>query len=237
MQILYQDDYFIAINKPAGLLVHRSRIDKHETRFALQMVRNLIGSRVYPVHRLDKPTSGVLLFAMHSDAAASMMSLFESVKVNKAYLAVVRGYVDERGEINYPLLEQHDKMTDALADKNKAAQVAITRYQRLATIELPIPVGRYQTCRYSLLQACPVTGRKHQIRRHMKHIFHPIIGDTTYGDGAHNAMFREQLDCHRLLLHARSLSFPHPYLNQPIFITAPLDGDFERIMHRFTWKL
>lgn len=237
MQIIYQDDYFVAINKPAGLLVHRSRIDKYETRFALQMVRDFIGCLVYPLHRLDKPTSGVLLFALQSSAAASMMSLFETAQVKKTYLAVVRGYVAEQGEIDYPLVEPQDKMTDALADKNKSAKPAITRYQRLEKIELPIPVGRYQTSRYSLLQAYPTTGRKHQIRRHMKHIFHPVIGDTTYGDGTHNSMFREHFNCHRLLLHARCLSFPHPYLNKPVSITAPLDSDFENIMCRFKWKL
>ena len=236
MQIIYQDDYFIAINKPVGLLVHRSRIDKYETRFALQLVRDYIGCRVYPVHRLDKPTSGVLLFALHSEAAASMMSLFETAQVKKSYLAVVRGYIDEHGEIDYPLLESQDKMTDSLADKNKTAKPATTRYGRLATVELPISVGRYQTSRYSLLQANPITGRKHQIRRHMKHIFHPIIGDTTYGDGAHNAMFRQEFNCHRLLLHASGLSFPHPYSNQPVSICAPLDSDFEHILRRLGWQ-
>ncbi|MGD8938473.1 MAG: tRNA pseudouridine(65) synthase TruC [Gammaproteobacteria bacterium] len=237
MQILYHDEYFVAVNKPAGLLVHRSRIDKHETRFALQIVRDAIGRRVYPVHRLDKPTSGILLFALQPDAAAAMMSLFEAAQVEKTYVAVVRGYTDEHGEIDYPLQERLDKMTDALADQNKPAKPAVTRYRRLAAIELPISVGRYQTSRYSLLQATPLAGRKHQIRRHMKHIFHPIIGDTTYGDGVHNKMFREQFACHRLLLHAQSLAFPHPYLNRPVNISAPLDNDFEHICRRFSWNV
>ncbi|KPJ95842.1 MAG: hypothetical protein AMJ53_01895 [Gammaproteobacteria bacterium SG8_11] len=236
MQILYHDDYLIAVNKPAGLLVHRSKIDKHETRFAMQQVRDAIGHRVYPLHRLDKPTSGVLLFALQADVAATMMTLFESAQIQKTYLAVVRGYVDEHGEIDYPLVEALDKMTDALADQNKPAKPAVTRYQRLAIIERPIPVGRYQTCRYSLLTAFPLTGRKHQIRRHMKHIFHPVVGDTTYGDGAHNKIFREQFGCHRLLLHASNMVFTHPYLKKPITIDAPLDSEFENILSRFGWK-
>jgi tRNA pseudouridine65 synthase len=236
LQILYRDDYFVAVNKPAGLLVHRSRIDKHETRFALQMVRDMIGCRVYPVHRLDKPTSGVLLFALQPASAASMATLFEAARVKKTYLAVVRGFCNESGEIDYPLLERLDKMTDAAATKNKPPQPAVTRYLRLYTVELPIGVGRYQTSRYSLLEAYPFTGRKHQIRRHMKHIFHPIIGDTTYGDGAHNKMFRKTFSCKRLLLHAKSLVFAHPYLQQPMNIIAPIDTSFESIMKQFGWN-
>lgn len=236
LKILYRDDYLIAVNKPAGLLVHRTRIDKHETRFALQMVRDLVGRRVYPLHRLDKPTSGVLLFALQPATATAMSRLFEAARVNKTYLAVVRGYTDEHGEIDYPLIERQDPMTDALADNNKPAQSAITYYRRLATVELPIGVGRYPSSRYSLLAVNPATGRKHQIRRHMKHIFHPIIGDTTYGDGKHNTMFRERFDCYRLLLHAKTLSFPHPYSNHSIHIAAPLDEILTRIFERFGWN-
>jgi tRNA pseudouridine65 synthase len=177
------------------------------------------------------------LFALQRDAAASLAALFEKSLVEKTYLAVVRGYTDEQGEIDYPLIEQQDKMTDALADKNKPAKPAVTGYQRKATIELPIAVGRYQTSRYSLVEAYPLTGRKHQIRRHMKHIFHPIIGDTTYGDGAHNTMFREQFACHRLLLHAKYMAFPHPYLHRTINITAPLPYDFENLIHQFGWSV
>jgi tRNA pseudouridine65 synthase len=237
MQILYHDDYLVAVNKPPGLLVHRTRIDKDETNYALQTVRDLIGRHVYPVHRLDKPTSGILLFALQPEAAALITSLFATRQIKKAYLAVIRGYVNEQGMIDYPLMEQHDKMTDASAHTNKAAQPAVTQYQRLATIELPIPVGRYRTARYSLLEAVPLTGRKHQIRRHMKHIFHPIIGDTTFGDGAHNKLFREKFASHRLLLHARYLSLPHPYLNRPIEITAPLDKHFGNVIDRFNWSV
>lgn len=235
MQILHQDEFYVAVNKPAGILVHRSRIDKQATLIALQMVRDMLGQRVYPVHRLDKPTSGVLLFALLPEAAATMMPLFESGQVEKLYLAVVRGYTDANGLIDYPLKEEQDKMTDAKANKNKSAQPALTRYRRLATVELPIAVGRYPSSRYSLLQVRPVTGRKHQIRRHMKHIFHPIVGDTTHGDGAHNAMFRQQFHCQRLLLHAACLSFPHPYLHKSISIQAPLDSEFEIIVRRFGW--
>jgi tRNA pseudouridine65 synthase len=209
MEILYRDDQLIAVNKPSGLLVHRSPIDRHETRFALQLLRDQIGQRVYPLHRLDKPTSGVLLFALDEESARLMMPVFSGGRVSKEYLAVVRGYTDESAIIDYPLKEQLDRMTDALADADKPAQAAVTGYRRLATAELPQAVGRYNTARYSLLSLTPETGRKHQLRRHMKHIFHPIIGDTTHGDSRHNQFFRDRLDCRRLLLAATQVSFKH----------------------------
>jgi len=237
LQVLYQDEHFIVVNKPSGLLVHRSELDRRETRFALQIVRDQIGQRVYPVHRLDKPTSGVLLFALHAEAARKIMEQFQSNKVLKSYTAVVRGYADEQGHIDYPLKEELDKMTDRKAQRNKAAQAAVTQYRRLDRIELPFPVGRYTTTRYSLLSVTPHTGRKHQIRRHMKHIFHPIVGDTTHGDGRHNAFFRQQFDCHHLLLAATGLSLTHPYSGEQLSVTAMPDVSFMDIMERFHWQL
>lgn len=226
----------VAINKPPGLLVHRSAIDKHETRFALQMVRDCLGKRVYPVHRLDKPTSGVLLFALDSGTARHMMELFSQAGVSKSYLAVVRGYTEQSSLIDYPLLEQWDKMTDAKAKRDKAPQSAVTAFERLATVELDYPVGPYQTTRYSLLDVRPRTGRKHQIRRHLKHIFHPVIGDTTHGDGKHNRFFRDRFENRQLLLHAYALSFEHPVSGQPIRIKAGLNQGFERIVETLAWR-
>jgi tRNA pseudouridine65 synthase len=237
LQVLYQDEHLVVVNKPSGLLVHRSEVDRRETRFALQIVRDQIGRRVYPVHRLDKPSSGVLLFALHAEAARKMMEQFQSNKVLKTYTAVVRGYADEQGYIDYPLIEELDRMTDRKAQRNKAAQAAVTQYRRLDRIELPFPVGRYTTTRYSLLSVTPRTGRKHQIRRHMKHIFHPIVGDTTHGDGRHNAFFRQQFNCHRLLLAATGLSLTHPYSGEQLSITALPDAGFMDIMERFRWQL
>ncbi len=230
LEILYQDDDLIAINKPSGLLVHRSMIDRRETRFAMQMLRDQIGRHVYPLHRLDKPTSGVLLFALSQEAARRMTEIFTQRETTKEYLAIVRGYTESHAIIDYPLKEIHDKMTDAKADKDKEAQEAISEYFTLATAELPYPVGRYNQARYSLLSVFPKTGRKHQIRRHMKHIFHPIVGDTNYGRTEHNRLFREKFDCHRLLLHARKLSFLHPITRKQLCIEAPLDETFSRII-------
>lgn len=236
MDVLYLDDCLVAVNKPAGMLVHRSAIDRHETRFAMQLVRDRLGRRVYPVHRLDRPTSGVLLFALDTETARRMMHVFMGGGVKKSYLAVVRGYTKESELIDYPLQEELDKMTDAKADRDKAAQEAITFYERLATVELPFALGRYATSRYSLLRVSPRTGRKHQIRRHMKHIFHPVVGDTTHGDGCHNRFFREQFGCQRLLLAATGLSFMHPDSGARLDIEAPLDAAFVQLIHALGWS-
>ncbi len=236
LEIIYRDEWLVAINKPAGLLVHRSMIDRYETQFAVQVLRDQIGQRVYPVHRLDKPTSGVLLFALDADTARQMGEIFTQRATEKCYLAVVRGYCAAEGVIDYPLKEQLDKMTDGKADQQKPPQPAVTVYQRLNQVELPHAVGRYATARYSLLQLQPQTGRKHQLRRHMKHIFHPIVGDTSHGDGKHNTLFREQLNCRRLLLHAETLSFTHPHQQQLIVLKAGLDGAFSAVLQRFSWS-
>jgi tRNA pseudouridine65 synthase len=235
LEIIYQDEWLVAINKPAGLLVHRSMIDRHETRFAMQMLRDQIGQHVYPIHRLDKPTSGVLLFALNSDIARSMGEQFTGRDCRKNYLAVVRGYTLEADRIDYPLKEELDRKSDARADRNKDAQEAVTSYRCLATVELPYAVGRYDTARYSLIELTPETGRKHQLRRHMKHIFHPIVGDTTHGDGKQNQLFRDRFDCHRLLLAATGLAFTHPVRHGQITLQADPGSEFNTIIERFGW--
>lgn len=232
LDILYQDEHIVAINKPSGLLVHRSPIDKYETRFAIQLTRDQIGQRVYPVHRLDKPTSGVLLFALSSATAAALTKQFTDKTVHKSYWAIVRGYTQDSGVVDYPLQEQWDKMTDILVDQDKVAQAAITHYQCLAKTELPFPVGRYESVRYSLVALQPKTGRKHQLRRHLKHIFHPIVGDTTHGDGKQNAFLREHFCMKRLMLHAKELSLDHPVTAKPLTIEAPLAEDFQRLLNQ-----
>ncbi|KAA6184328.1 pseudouridylate synthase [Thiohalocapsa marina] len=229
LPVLYRDRWLIAVHKPTGLLVHRSLVDRHETRFALQLVRDQIGQRVYPVHRLDKPTSGVLLFALDPATARQLTDQFTAGQVRKTYRAIVRGYTDESGVIDHALRERPDRIAEPLADPDKGPQSAITRYRRLAIVERPWAVGRYASARYTLLELYPETGRRHQLRRHMKHIFHPIVGDTTYGDGAHNRLFRERLGNQRLLLAATALHCAHPHNGQPLTLSAPPAADFQRI--------
>ena len=220
LDILYRDDQLIAIDKPAGLLVHRSDIDRHETRFAVQLLRDQIGRRVQPVHRLDKGTSGVLLFAFDAEVAREMGRQFECGAVEKTYLAVVRGRPEESGVIDHALSRKHDdygrKLPIALA------QPAVTYYRRLATIELPVAIDRYPTSRYALVELKPLTGRYHQLRRHLKHISHPIIGDATHGKGLHNRFFQREFGCHRLLLACVGTTFRHPLSGARIAIDGNL---------------
>lgn len=236
VKILYLDDWLVAVDKPAGLLVHRSDIDRRETRYAMKLVRDRLGRRVYPVHRLDKPTSGVLAFALDPDTARRMSEQFTAGTVKKSYLAVVRGHTALADTIDYPLVEELDAIADKLARRDKPAQPAVTRYRRLAVAELPFPVGRYASCRYSLLEVSPKTGRKHQIRRHMKHIFHPIVGDTSHGDGRHNRFFREHFGCTRLLLSAVGLAFAHPHTGAELALAAPLDESFHAVLEGLGWR-
>jgi tRNA pseudouridine65 synthase len=233
--ILYRDEHLVAVYKPAGLLVHRSRIERGERACALQLARDALGRRVFPVHRLDRPTAGLLLLALEVESARAMTRAFAAGRVRKTYLAVVRGWAAPAGRIEHPLIEELDPMTDALARPDKAARAATTSYGRLATAELPCAVGRYPSARYSLLGVTPHTGRRHQIRRHLKHIFHPVIGDTTHGDGCHNRFFREHLGCSRLLLCAVSLAFDHPRSGLPVRIEAAPDAELGQVLQALGW--
>jgi len=235
LTLLYRDDRIAVFNKPSGLLIHRSYIDRTETRFALQMARDLLGQRVYPVHRLDKPTSGVLLFALSPEDAAILTAAFTAGTVRKRYLAVCRGIAPESGTIDYPLLEEQDRH-DPYRQEGKEPQQAITTYRRLASVELPFAVGRYPSSRYSLIEAEPLTGRRHQIRRHCKHIFHPLVGDVNYGEGRHNRFFREEFNCCRLLLHAAELTLPHPADGRTVHFAAPLDSSFKELLTQLSWN-
>lgn len=235
LEILYQDEVLVAVNKPAGMLVHRSWLDRHETQFVMQTLRDQIGQLVYPIHRLDRPTSGVLLFALNSEIANLLCLQFEQKQIEKQYLAVVRGYMTGNGEIDYPLKVQLDKIADKFSQPDKAPQSAVTFYEGLQTVEMPYGVGRYATSRYSLVRLIPQTGRKHQLRRHMKHIFHPILGDTQYGDLHQNRALMEHTGCARLLLHAEKLTFVHPLTQRPMTIQAGLDAQWQNLMQTFQW--
>lgn len=234
LDILYRDEQLVAINKPAGMLVHRSWLDKHETQFAMQTLRDQMGQHVFPIHRLDRPTSGVLLFALNSEMARQMSQQFEHHQIEKSYLAIVRGYLEGEDSIDYPLKLELDKIADKFSTE-KAAQTAVTDYRGLATVEMPYPAGKFTTARYSLVQLFPKTGRKHQLRRHLKHLFHPIIGDTKYGDLHQNRAFRTNTGGERLFLHANQLRFNHPISLQNIEINAPLDLQWRHIFQQFCW--
>lgn len=235
LSVLFLDEHLVAINKPSGLLVHRSAIDRRETEFALQQVRDHVGEKVYPVHRLDKPTSGVLLFARSPQIARDLQTQFVEHTVVKRYIALVRGYAPDEIEVNHPLKEELDKMTDRRARQDKAAQPAQTRFRRLASVELPVPVDRYPSARYSLVEALPLTGRKHQIRRHLKHLAHPIIGDAKHGKSIHNRFFQSEYQCHRLMLACVEMRLRHPVKGEALVLRADPGEEFERICRAFGW--
>jgi tRNA pseudouridine65 synthase len=236
LPILYRDDWLIAVDKPAGLLVHRTMLDRHETRFAVQIVRDQIGQHVFPAHRLDRGTSGVLLFTLDRDTCRDVGRQFDSGAVKKTYLAVVRGYPVESGRIDHPLVRRFDDYEFRDESGEETTQEAVTDYRRLATAELPCAVDRYPTSRYALVEVAPQTGRRHQIRRHLKHIAHPIIGDATYGKGRHNRLFEQRFGCRRLLLACCSMQLTHPATGQPLTLTAPLAPDFAAIIKALGWQ-
>ena len=235
LEVLYRDEFLIAIHKPSGLLVHRTALDFFETRFALQILRDQIGQRVYPVHRLDKGTSGVLLFALDPDTGRALSSQFERQDVAKRYLAVVRGHPPETGEIDHALTKRLEKSELRDARTENKPQDAVTRYRRLGLAELPYRVDRYPTSRYALLELEPLTGRRHQIRRHLKHISHPIIGDATFGKGRHNRLFQELFGSHRLLLACTRLSLRHPLTGEALHLTATPPADFRQVLRALGW--
>ncbi|MEM8970036.1 MAG: pseudouridine synthase [Bacteroidota bacterium] len=225
LSILYQDSEVVAINKPHGLLVHRSRIARDAQEFALQLLRDQLGQTVYPAHRIDRKTGGVLLFALNQDALSNLQTQFRENKVDKQYLAIVRGYTDESGEIDYALEN----------DKGKV-QEAFTQYTTLTQTELNVPFGKHATSRYSLVLVKPKTGRYHQIRKHFKHIFHPILGDRPHGCNKQNRLFKERWQMTTMLLHAISLSFTHPSSNKKILVKASLQSEFRRMIHLMNWS-
>ncbi|MCW8333380.1 tRNA pseudouridine(65) synthase TruC [Vibrio paucivorans] len=237
LEIVFQDEYLVAVNKPAGMLVHRSWLDKHETQFVMQTLRDQIGQHVFPLHRLDRPTSGVLVFALSSEIASKVMPMFANHEMEKTYHAVVRGWIEQGDILDYPLKVELDKIADKFAKEDKEAQEAITEYQPLAKVEVPYSTGRFPTSRYSLIEMKPKTGRKHQLRRHMHHLSHPIIGDTTHGDGKHNRLFRECYDAHRLMLHASELRFAHPFTGEALVLTASMDEVWQNLFTQFGWSL
>jgi len=225
LPLLYQDADYVAVHKPPGLLVHRSWISQDET-FLLQRLRDQIGQRVYPVHRLDRATSGVIFFGLTSEAARHLQEVFESGQAAKTYRAVVRGWLEE------PLLVDHD-LDDR--ESGKGPRPARTRLTPRATVEIDAAVDRYTTARYSLVEAEPLTGRRHQIRRHLKHVNHPIVGDTTWGKGTHNRFFRERFDIHRLLLVSWEMRFPHPLTSNLVRVHAASDREWDRLMGALGW--
>lgn len=224
LEIVYQDDHLIAINKPHGLLVHRSSIANDAKEFALQMLRDQVGRHVSPVHRLDRKTGGLLLFAFEKEVEVAMQQQFMNGEVEKKYLAVLRGYAPDEMDIDYPL-----------AKENGTIQEAFTSFVTLKRAELDVALGKHPTSRYSLVEARPTTGRMHQLRKHFAHIFYPIIGDRKHGCNKQNRFFKEQWEMTTMLLHASELNFIHPVNQQQVRLKANVQSEFLRVMQLMHW--
>jgi tRNA pseudouridine65 synthase len=221
LPIIYQDADYVAIDKPPGLLVHRTQLDAHATEFALQLLRDQIGQEVFLCHRLDRATSGILLFALNREALCFAQTQFAERTTHKEYHAVVRGWAPDSGEIDYDLRSE---------DHPTKTQRSQTRYVCVNRSELALPIGRYPTARFSLLKLNPLTGRKHQLRRHMAHIRHPIIGDTCHGDSAQNRFLRQHFGVQRLLLRATKLEIDLPNSRDRLKMAAPQASEFNQLV-------
>jgi len=229
LDILYQDDALIAVNKPAGLAVHRSKMVGNADTFLIDMLREQVGGTLYLAHRLDRATSGVLLIARSTEIAAALGEQFMGREVHKQYLTVVRGWPEpDAGVVDYPLPGSRE--TGPRRD-------ARTAYRRLDTVEVPIALGRYPQQRYALVLTEPHTGRFRQIRKHMAHLHHPVIGDCQHGRSDHNRLYKQYFGCYRMLLHAWRLRFRHPVDGRPMMLEAPLDAAFQALLERFGWSL
>ena len=227
LPLLYLDEHLVAVDKPAGLAVHRSRLVGADEAYLMDRLRAQVDGPLHAVHRLDRATSGVLLVARDAAVAADLGRQLMARSVDKRYLAVVRGWPAEQGEIDYPL---------SGASLRGAAKPALTRWRRLATVEVPLPLGRYAQQRYALLEVAPETGRYRQIRRHFHHVSHHLLGDTSHGRGDHNRLIRQHYGVHRLLLHAWRLALVHPRTQRPLQLQAPLDAAWERLLLAFGWQ-
>jgi tRNA pseudouridine65 synthase len=217
LEIVYEDEELVAINKPHGLLVHRSRIARDAKEFALQLLRDQIGQTVFPAHRIDRKTSGVLLFSKSKQADRYIQNQFMNHEVGKIYRAIVRGHLDGPGTIDYAIGEtsvKHD---------------AVTHYTVDQEFEIPVPLGKHNTSRYSLLEIKPTTGRFHQIRKHMAHIFHPIIGDRPHGCSKQNRLWKSMFGMESMMLHAAELVVQHPDGELRV-IKAEVSPEFERVL-------
>jgi len=217
IEIIYKDNWLVAINKPHGLLVHKSAYANNASIYALQLLRDKIGQRVYPCHRIDRKTGGILLFALDNETNGLIQEQFANNQVKKKYLAIVRGYTNDSGVIDYPLINDKGKLQDA-----------ITEYRTLKRSEINMPSGKFSTSRYSLVEAYPQTGRMHQIRKHFAHICHPIIGDRPHGCNKQNKIFKEKFNMTTMLLHASELIFLHPHSQEEVIIKADLQEEFLR---------
>lgn len=230
LEVLFQDEHYVAVFKPAGLLVHRTPFSTPHEPILLQQLRDQLGRFLYPVHRLDRPTSGLIVFGLSSEAAKRLAFEFSERRVGKYYQAIARGWLPPEGVIDRPLRERFGESHPNYDPSCHPLQEARTGYLSQAYFEPPWPSERFPTSRYTLVELAPHTGRWHQLRRHLKHIAHPIVGDHRHGDSFHNHRFARDLEVSEMLLTARRLDFRHPFHQELMTIVSPLPSSFQRVL-------
>ena len=228
IEIVYEDDYIIAVNKPNNFLIHQSHYARNITEITLlEFLQQQIGYPVYPLHRLDRKTSGILILLKDKQHVNQFQELFTNNSITKTYYAISRGFPPLSGKIDSPVKN----------DDTGVYKDALTNYETVNTIALEISVGPYPTSRYSLIKLMPQTGRMHQLRKHLNKISHPIVGDYKYGDRFHNRMFETEFNCIHLFLHAYSIAFEHPITKQQINLTADFPSDWQLLFKKFNWQI
>ncbi|MGB0888040.1 MAG: pseudouridine synthase [Vicingaceae bacterium] len=228
IEVVFEDDYIMVVNKPNNFIIHESHYARNirETTL-LEFLAKQLGYPVYPAHRLDRKTSGIILLLKNKENVSQFQELFTSSNIQKTYYAIVRGFSSDKGVIDSPV-----KNDDTGIYKN-----ALTHYLSKTNIELTIPVHPYNSSRYSLIELKPQTGRMHQLRKHMNKINHPIVGDYKYGDRFHNRMFETEFNCIYMFLHAYSLEFIHPITNKKLFLKANFPSDWNKLFNKFNWQI
>ena len=228
LEIIFEDVYLLCVNKPNNMLVHHayhSRNVADETSL-LRLILDKTGLKVYPIHRLDRKTSGIILLTKETTYVSKFQELFTNNEIHKTYYGVLRGHSPSSKIIDSPV-----KGRDSNVHKE-----ALTHLKTLEQITLDIPVKPYDTSRYSLVELSPKTGRMHQLRVHTNKISHPLIGDTKYGDKNHDIMFDENFGCKNLFLHAGKLEFIHPFSLEKLILKATFPKDWIGLFQKFSWR-
>jgi len=228
LEIIFEDPYFICVNKPNNVLVHHAHHSRNvaDEDSLLQRIKDEIGLKVYPIHRLDRKTSGIIILAKEKEFVSKFQELFTHHDIQKTYFGVVRGFAPETKTIDSPV-----KGRDANVHKE-----ALTTLKTLEKITLNIPVKPYDSSRYSLVELSPKTGRMHQLRVHTNKISHPLIGDAKYGDKNHDTMYHKNFGWSNLFLHAGKLEFTHPFTSEKLILKATFPTDWIALFEEFSWK-
>ncbi|MCB9359758.1 MAG: pseudouridine synthase [Flavobacteriales bacterium] len=228
IEILYEDEFIVVVNKPNDVLMYPSYYARNiKDATLVELLNKQLQVKTSPLHRLDRKTSGVVIFGKSAEVAKVFEKLFAQHQIEKTYLAIVRGFCENEGVIGTPI-----KNNDTGVYKD-----ALTTYKTITTYEWEMPVTPYDKSRYSLIELAPKTGRMHQLRKHLNKINHPIIGDHKYGDRNYNKTFTHEFGFDKLLLHAKQLNFTHPLTNKEMEINASIPDNWNAVLKTFNWKV